>query len=288
MTPSAEISNSRLTDQTSTSVLRLADLQAQATTDFRHIDPQRYADQYLKSCYPVIPFHDEKVILDFLVKEASLVGGALSLLEIGCGPVVSHALPFAQRARQIVFCDYLVDNLQHIEAWLSRAPHAHDWSAHTAYILQAEGHGPNERAVSEREDLLRMKAPVLRVGDLCHRQSLQESGQFDIVTCIYATEQAARDHHEWLCILRNLHELVNTGGKLLMACLAEVDFYAIHDEAKNATRIPILHVTRQHIERGLAEAGFAADSYDISRVNVAGLHEEGLESIFLVSAGKGV
>ncbi len=72
--------------KTSSSVLKLDKLESLAVTPFEDIDPEVYADWYLKSCYPALPFHDEKLILDFLISESYKVLGAESLLEMGCGP----------------------------------------------------------------------------------------------------------------------------------------------------------------------------------------------------------
>lgn len=271
---------------TSKSVLNLAELDALEPTPFEEVDPKTYADWYLHSCYPEIPFHDEKIILDFLVREAPKTRGAGSMLELGCGPVISHALPFAPFVDSIVLSDYLDSNLELVRRWLQGEPAAHNWSLHTAYTLRREGKRVNESLVRERESLLRNKIKTLVLGDLLSKRPIRSRRTFPLVCCFYASEQAATDQAEWLEVLQNLGSLVAPGGRLLMACVKDTPFYAIHDYEKNPVRIPIVRITEKLTEKGIRQAGFSPRRSIIESVKVGGLAEEGLDGVILVSAVK--
>ena len=271
---------------TSKSILNLAALDALEPTPFEDVDPKIYAEWYLHSCYPEIPFHDEKIILDFLVREAPKVRGAESLLELGCGPVVSHAMPFAPYVGSIILSDYLDSNLEHVRSWVQAEPLAHNWSIHTAHVLRREGKKVRESAVRERETLLRSKIKSLVVGDILSKKPLRSRQTFPVVCCFYATEQAAGDEADWLEVMQNLSSLITPGGRLLMACVRNAPFYAIHDRDRNPLRIPIVRITPKLTEKGLRLAGFSARRSTVESVDVGGLAEEGMDGVILVSAVK--
>ncbi len=274
------------TDRTSDSVLKRAVLDELEPTPFDELDPVIYADWYLNSCYPEIPFHDEKAILDFLVSEAPKVNGIESMLELGCGPVVSHALPFVPFVDSFILSDYLDTNLELISKWVSKKTEAHNWTVHTAYVLRKEGTVPSRVKIEERESLLRQKIKALVVGDLLSKKPIRKSSPFPSVSCFYATEQAASDESEWLEVMQNLSSLVSPGGYLFLACLRDAFFYAIHDKSHNALRIPIVPITTKLVAKGLQKAGFSLKHSTIESMDVGGLAEEGIEGVILVSARK--
>ncbi len=274
------------TETTSGSVLKKTVLEALSPTPFGELDPQVFSDWYLHSCYPEIPFHDEKTILDFLVSEAPKVRGASCLLEMGCGPVISHALPFVPFVESFIMSDYLDSNLELMRQCISRGEQAHNWSLHTAFVLRAEGVSPSKQNIHQRENLLREKIRSLAIGDLLSKRPLRSPTQFPVVSCFYSTEQAASDEVEWLDAISNLSSLVLPGGQLFMACLRETTYYAIHDQSKNPVRIPIVPISERLAAKGLQKAGFSLSRSEIHSVDVGGLDEEGIDGIILISAKK--
>lgn len=274
--------------ETSSSVLKKSDLSMLELTPFEEVDPELYADWYLKSCYPELPFHDEKLILEFLVSEVHKVVGASRLLEMGCGPTVSHAIPFVPHVDSIVLSDYLESNLNHIKEWVANPETGHQWSLHTAYVLQLEKGKATSTTVKEREDLFRKKLKTIIVGDLLSKRPIRSVQKFPVVSCFYATEQAASDEAEWLDVMQNLSSLILPGGHLFLACVHDTDFYAIHDDQLMALRIPIVPIKKRLIEKGLRASGFSLMKSEIHIKDVGGLKEEGLNEIALVSAVKTV
>ncbi len=276
----------KILENTSNSVLKLDNLEAIGITPFDEVDPQVYADWYLKSCYPELPFHDEKLILEFLVSEGHKASGAESLLEMGCGPTISHSLPLVPYVDSLFLSDYLETNLSHVLQWIKEDESAHNWSLHTAYVLQKENRKATSRTVKEREDLLRKKLRSVILGDLLSKRPIRRARQFPAVSCFYATEQAAQDETEWLDVMQNLSSLLQPGGVLFLACVHDSEYYAIHDKDLTALRLPIVRVTKKLMEKGLKLAGFSMRSSEIHVQQVGGLAEEGINGIVLVSAIK--
>lgn len=273
---------------TSVSVLKLETLKHKELTPFEDIDPSIYARDYLYSCYPKIPFHDEKLILEFLCSEAAIARGADSLLEIGCGPVISHAIPFVPYVNNIFLSDFLESNLEHITNWLMRKSGAHEWFYHTEFVLKIENSNSRvtAKAVREREDSLRQKVKTVVRGDLLKKNPLRKKVQFPVVTCFYATEQACTNRKDWFKVMENLGRCVEPGGLLFLSCLKNASFYAIHDDKKNPLRIPIARVNERIMKEALVLAGFDIDNSIILPQKVDGLGEEAIDEIILVRAQK--
>ncbi len=268
------------------SVLSASQVGSAALTPFEEIDPGIYASWYLKSCYPGQMFHDEKLILDFLVAEAGKARGGPVLLEVGCGPTISHAIPFVPYVDSFILSDYLEANLEQVSAWAMGKAGAHDWSESVAYVLQAEGIDPTEDAVFAREQALRDKLTSIVTGDLRRQSPISVARQYKAVSCFYATEQAAVSSAEWLSVLRNLGSLVSNKGVLYLACLYETSFYAIHDVDLTTLRIPIASVNMALIEKALVSNGFPLHKASIEIHHVEGLVAEGLDRVATICAIK--
>ena len=272
----------------SVSVLNLEELRGKELTPFASIDPSIYARDYLHSCYPKIPFHDEKLILDFLCAEAAITSGADSLLEVGCGPVISHALPFVPYVKKIVLSDYLESNLEQITAWLMKKPSAHEWFYHTELILKNElpGKRITAREVRDREESLRHKVNTVVRCDLLKKFPIGKKAEFPVVTCFYATEQACTARNDWFRVIENLGRSVQKGGLLFLSCLKNTYFYAIHDDKRNAIRIPIARINERIMSEALSLAGFDLQNSVIISEKVEGLEEEAIDEIILVRSLK--
>ena len=272
--------------ETKRSVLKPAMVGSAALTPFEEIDPYLYANWYLNSCYPEQLFHDEKLILEFLTAEAHKASGAKTLLEIGCGPTISHTLPFVPYVESFILSDYLETNLAEISKWARQENGAHQWSVSTAFVLQQEGIEPTPNAINLRESELRRKLATIVQGDLTKNRPIPGKIQYPVVSCFYATEQAAQTPTEWLSVFANLAGMLAPGGMLYLSCVHNTPYYAIHDIDLTTIKIPIARIDVPLIKRGLSENGFPLCSAEIRVQAVDGLTDEGMSSIVLVSAQK--
>lgn len=93
--------------------------------------PRDYLWDYYRSVQS-----DEAATLRFLVESARLIGPVPTLLEVGCGPTVHHALPFAGGVGEIHVADFLDRNLSEVRLWTDGAPGAWDWSPFTREVLR--------------------------------------------------------------------------------------------------------------------------------------------------------
>ncbi len=220
------------------------------------------------------------------MSEASSARGAETLLELGCGPVISHALPFVPYVSSFILSDYLDSNLDEIRKWVAQEPNAHNWSLHTALIMKREGLAITPAGILARENILRKKLSSLVVGDLLSKKPIRRQVTFPVVTCFYASEQAASDESEWLEVVQNLSSLVSPGGLLYLVCVRDSEYYAIHDRDHTALRIPIAPITQRLVEKGLRNAGFSLSRTVIHSADVQGIAEEGLNGILLIKSRK--
>ena len=103
-------------------------------SDYQKFDARAYAAEHYGVIYP-----DEQTGLEFLVECLQQIPSIPVALDFGCGPTVSHLLPFTAKAKEIHAADYLAVNRAEIEKWAAQKPDAWDWRKSTLEILRLEG-----------------------------------------------------------------------------------------------------------------------------------------------------
>lgn len=253
---------------------------------FNEIAPLEYAEVYQKTCYPRLPFPDTKIIIEQFVSWWDEIGEVDAVLELGCGPVLSHIMTVVPRCQKIVMSDYLAENLDLIRTWVDERPGSYDWSGHVEYALLAEGRVANTQDIRERENEFRRKLSNLVVGDLRMKQPLGVAAQFPLVICCYATEQAANNTEEWKEVFSNLANCVEPGGNLAISIVKDSDFYVIGDGTEKTVRIPIAKVSDAEVLDAFLANGFEPDSIQIVAEECKGLAEQGLSELVIAFGRK--
>jgi len=249
---------------------------------FEEIVPEEYAIIYQKTCYPRHPYPDTRIIIEQFVSWFADIGLLDSVLELGCGPVLSHIMTIVPYCKRITMSDYLSANLALISKWISAG--SDDWSGHIEYVLLAEGFTPTAEAIKAREEAFRSRLCGLIVGDLRKSNPIGSNMQFSLVMCCYATEQAARDLQDWRVVFSNLANCVAPAGYLVLSLVKNSDYYVIGDGTADIVRIPIIRVDEAELYDAFIENGFDEDSIEIISENCDGLAEQGLAEVILAIA----
>jgi SAM-dependent methyltransferase len=202
-------------------------------------------------------------------------------LEVGCGPTIHHAIPLVPHVAELHLSDYLPANLAEVRRWLDRDPTAHDWSAYLRGVLAAEGENSSDDDVRQRADALRARVTALKECDLRQPHPLGEPAAYDLVTCFYTAECAARDRREWAQVMRHLGKLVAEGGVLFQVAMRRGAHYRV-----GGTDIPAVPVDERDFAAVLPECGFAPRAATITPARVADWADHGFEGVIVVTAEK--
>lgn len=141
----------------------------------------------------------------------------ISVLDLGCGPALTHAIVAAPYASEIVMADFAEQHRKEIQKWLNNDRDAHDWSPMLTHIVtQVEGRCAEE--ITERVAALKraIKAVV-------HCNVTQDSvipvpeymKEYDIVQTFFCLESACPDRKQYKSALKRVFGLVKPGGKLV-------------------------------------------------------------------------
>ena len=242
-----------------------------------------YAANYLRTFFRGDPPPDERAVMRFLAREYAQLRGE-ALLEVGCGPVVTHVLSAAPHVSRIDLADLREDNLEEIRKWRDRAPGAHSWSRFTRFALQAEGQEASPAGIEAREEELRAKLRDVRTCDLRREHPLGERRRHAAVACFYTTEQASRTRAEWTGVFANLAGLVAPGGRLFCCAIGHTDHYVLYDAAGRSQRYPVPRLTPEDFTAALAENGFDRNQSGVTYEPLSGQESEGVVGVILVSA----
>ena len=250
---------------------------------------RNYATNYLRTYYAGTPPPDEHTVMHFLAREAHDLPEIEALLEIGCGPCIHHILSLAPRVKEVHLRDYRADNLEAVRSWKERLKDAHDWTAFTELALQAEGTSSNDDAIADREQLVRESIKSIGTCDLRTPTVLTEAApgsQFPLVTCFYATEQAATDTSSWREAFRNLTNLVEPDGTLLFSAVGRTHYYVVRNEEGVDERYAVPYLTGDDVLQALRNSGFDPSRSRVEERSVQGQETDGVHSVILTSARK--
>lgn len=242
-------------------------------------DPGAYLQTYYSE--PQIP--DDEVfnirsLIEFLGRSGRTFDSAL---EVGCGPTIHHAVPLARHVKKLYLSDYLPGNLAEVQKWLEGTFDAHDWSAYIRGTQVLEEITPTDEAIQQRAKDLRAAIKGLLPCNLLVDEPLGRPDKYDLVTCFYTAECAARSRAEWELVMQRLSRLVNPGGVLFQVAMRNGHSYKIHDRV-----IPAVAVNEADFATVLPRCGFAPDLTTISPFRITAWADHGFDGICLVTAVK--
>lgn len=259
--------------------------------DFKN-DPslsKLFAESYIRQYYPPERpvTNDEAAIYRFIVRVSPRLAAVRTAIEVGCGPTLHHAIMLAPFVESLEMADYLDENLAHVRRWLCNASGAEDWSRYTRFCVETDGLEPSDTAVLEREALTRKRISLVRPVNILHPEPLGSAkSRYDLVSSFYCTEEVAHTVEAWEEVLASLCSLVRPGGYLLLACLANTDFYHIHLDDRSTRVLPCAKVSHSDLIRALRKLGFAGEESVIEEFATPEQAGEGVPGILIALARK--
>lgn len=241
---------------------------------------------YLKTYFPYVR-RDEDETLKFLVyglkkwhvrnKHRNPV-----VLEFGAGPTVVHALAIAPYVSSVHLADYLQSNLDEIRKWLNNQKTAFDWSPFIYRILQLEEQEPTQARIRQRAYLLRKKVKKLLRCDAALAFPLNNGRQqYPLVTMLFCADSATSSIETWRAYMKNILNLVEPSGTILLAALDGCSFYKL-----GRNFFPCANISKRDLYDILLESGFRRSEIAIDIKKVPECKAEGYSSLVFARATK--
>lgn len=241
---------------------------------------------YLKTYFPYVR-KDEDETLKFLVHglkkwHVQNKHKNPTALEFGAGPMVVHALAIAPYVSSVHLADYLQSNLDEIRKWLNNQKAAFDWSPFVHRILELEGQEPTPARIRQRTGLLRKKAKKILRCDASLAFPLNNGKQrYPLVTMLFCADSATSSIETWRAYMKNILNLVEPSGTILLAALHNCSFYKL-----GRNFFPCANITKRDLYDILLESGFRRSEIAIDIKKVPECKAEGYSSLVFARATK--
>ena len=182
--------------------------------------------EYLREYYADVG-EENAFLLHFYHDVFATLPEGLSFLEFGGGPTIYQLLSASRKTTEIVFTDYLPDNLQEVARWISERAHTDTWQKFAAAVALLEqgdpgaAHAVQERtraAISELRRCNALAQPALAAGGRTH---------FDVVSSVFCLECISSERADFLFALNNAADFVAPGGSLLLTLLKNSHEYKV-------------------------------------------------------------
>ena len=180
----------------------------------------------------------------------------LSVLDIGTGPCIAHAISVAPYASKIVWAEYTASNRAALTAWLQNQKDAHDWMPWFKKIV-IEMEGKDEIEVERRANMLREKVKAVVPCDITTDPPIPQEymRQYDIVQSILCLQAACQTKEECLAGIARMAPLVKPGGKIILYFVdqerAQKAFYCVGSEMFFS-----LPISKDSIVKEIKSSGF--------------------------------
>jgi hypothetical protein len=243
-----------------------------------------YLRQYYEPDRPVTD--DEMAVADFVYRHRSKFGTIETAVDIGCGPTVHHAILLEPLIRRVWLADYLPECCRIVQEWVGNSSAAWDWQRYTSYYLNLEGTSNTSEAIELRERSLRAKVAGVIPVNLLAKYPLGEHNnlKFDLVSAFYCTEEVALTTERWAEIIARLSYLLNPNGLILLACLANTDFYLVEDSNGNSRSLPCARLDQESVRQVLQSHNFDSSSLVIEEIQTPGQMQEGVSGVIMAMA----
>lgn len=247
-------------------------------------NPAEYLRDYFDSLKP-----DEEATLQFLVSRLKIISNDykianVPILDFGSGPLVIHGIAAIPYSNEIHFADYLQQNIFEIKKWLEKSTNAFNWKKFTYYILKLEGNvNPSDADVVEREEAVRNAVIELHYCNADHFPPITTNNmaKYKILISTFCSESATSDRATWQKYLRNIINMVDTGGHLLLASLKGADYYRVGKE-----RFPCTSIDEKDIIEVLKSENYSMEDLYIHTVDLPQCRDLGYNSAIFIHAHK--
>jgi hypothetical protein len=242
--------------------------------------PEDYLKQYyVTDTIPADELGIYNLLISYLQTEAPHFATAL---DFGCGPTLHHIIPLIPYTEELHLADYVTANLAAIQQWLRGETRAHNWDVYIKGVLQLEGIAqPSLTDLERRKAQMRCKVRRLKHGNLHWPHPLMDGSTYPLVVSCYCADSATHSKVQWRLFMRNLFNLVEPGGTLILSALHNSQNYHV-----GARCFPSAQVTEQDMYAILSEGHFVQKTLDLHVIPVTEWAEEGFEGIIVARAQK--
>ena len=217
-------------------------------SDYTAWNPRQYLEDYYSGI-----MSDEQYCLEFLVDALRKVQDVDVALDFGSGPIISHVLPLANKAKEIHLSEYVESNLVELKKWLSADPSAYNWRLFTQTVLELErGIEPTASESHQRENAIREKVTQVMLGDVRNTNPLGEGkrNSYPLVTAHYCAEGVSLSKDEWYMYMGNIMSMVQTGGTLITSACGSGNYYRVGENCFPSTEITPQDVLSCFLDNG--------------------------------------
>lgn len=242
------------------------------------------AKSYLKTYFLKLG-QDSDENLKFIVRELKKLTPDLErkILDFGSGPTIFAGIAAAPYAKKIDICDYLGSNLVEIKKWLASDKNAFDWTLCIKHILRLEGLTFDDASANERSNLLKRKMGRIFRSDASLDWPIFSITQekYPVVISNFCADSATSSKEVWRAYMKNIFNLVEYEGKILVTALRNCNHY------RNGDRLfPSANVNEIDLKNVLIENGFPEKDLLIEVRPVLECINEGFTTIMCASATK--
>lgn len=194
--------------------------------EFDHFRRDWNAKEYLSEFYSGNKISTSEVtslkyLVDILKSEGRIFSRAI---DVGSGPTLHQIIPLIPYVNELHLSDFLPQNLVEIKKWLENDPDSHNWDMYINHVLELEG---NNEAGDTRKVKMRKVITRLLPVDISATQPLGVEVTYPLVTSFYCADSVTEDKGEWRRYLKNIFNLLEPGGLIILEALRNSDSYDV-------------------------------------------------------------
>ncbi len=233
-------------------------------------DARTYLDTYYKD-----PMADTYETLEFLHRSLVSMPSFKRALEFGAGPTLFGSLGLEPYVEELHSADYLEQNLVEVQKWLNNDKDAFNWDVCSQYLIAFEGGEPTKKNVDLRSESLRRKITKLLRGDIKQKWPLLgHAEKYDLVVSLFCADSITNSKQEWFQYMKNIFNLADSGGVILIAALRNCTYYKVGDRF-----FPCANINERDIEKVVLDSGLNIKDIRIEVRDVVECEGKGFTSL---------
>ncbi len=248
------------------------------SNEFKKWDSKEYLEHYYADKkMPIDEVKIFKFINAFLKKHPISFD---SMIDVGSGPTIHRVIPFVPYVNKIYLADYLESNLKSIKNWVSNKGYVHNWNDQIKHVMQIEQKS-SEREFNDRIESFKTKLFKLLHCDVTKVEIIKLKKKFPLVISFYCIDSITKSKKLWAASLKNVTNLVEPGGWVLMSALRNTKYYNVNGE-----HFPSPCVNENDYIKELIKNGFLKENINVKIIPSPHWQKDGIDSLLVLSAQK--
>lgn len=241
-------------------------------------NPKKYLEQY---------FHvlgkDSIETLKFINRELKKYkkNSFERVLDFGAGPTLIVSLAVCSYAKKVHLSEYLSSNLKEVNLWLNNDKKKFDWSNCTEEILKIETNNRivKTESIKKRHAELKKKIKIFKC-DASKSLALgkKNNNKYPLILAIFCADSATGSKLIWRKYMKNIINLLEPSGILLLAALKNCKYYKIGDNIFPSANINEKDVYEMFIENKIIDENIKIET------SISGRKEDGFDEIIFATA----